>query len=48
MTAATKNMMIRVIQRAMEAGQTFDQVIAKYPKLTPAEVQELREFFAVK
>lgn len=43
MSTAVKNMMIRVITRAMETGLTFDEAIAKYPKLTPAEIQELRE-----
>lgn len=43
MTAATKNMMVRVVKKGMESGLTFDQVIAKYPKLTPTEIQEIKE-----
>ena len=48
MTAPQKRLMVRVITKLIvEEGMTFDQAIAKYPKLTPAEVQELREAIGV-
>jgi uncharacterized protein (DUF433 family) len=43
MTTSQKNLMIRVIKKRMAAGETFDEIIADYPKLTDAEVEELRE-----
>ena len=34
--------MIRVITKRMAAGETFEEVIADYPKLTEAEIEELK------
>ena len=43
MTAATKKIMVRVITRRMESGETFDEIIAYYPKLSKAEIKALKE-----
>lgn len=43
MSKAVKNIMVRVIKKRMADGETFDEIIADYPKLTEAEVEELRE-----
>lgn len=43
MTATTKKIMIRVIKRRMEAGETLDEIITDYPKLSKAEIKELKE-----
>jgi uncharacterized protein (DUF433 family) len=43
MTATAKKLMIRVIKNRMADGETFDEIIKDYPKLTDSEVEELRE-----
>lgn len=43
MSKVIKNIMVRVITKRMSAGETFDEIIADYPKLTDEEVEELRE-----
>lgn len=43
MSTALRNTVIRVITRKMAQGETFDEIIARYPKLTPEEIKELRE-----
>ncbi len=47
MTDSTKRIMVRNIQRRIESGETFDEAISHYPKLTPSEVEELRQEFEV-
>lgn len=42
MSNAKKKLMIRVITKRMAEGETFEEVIADYPKLTEAEIEELR------
>lgn len=43
MSNAAKNMMIRVITKRMKNGETFDEIIADYPKLTTEEIAMLKE-----
>ncbi len=47
MTAAVKNVMVRVIKRRMAKGETFEEIIAGYPRLTQAEVKELKKAVGV-
>ena len=43
MSKAMRNLMIRVITKRMKAGETFDEIIADYPKLTEDEIEDLRK-----
>lgn len=43
MSKSAKKIMVRVITRRMESGETFEEIIADYPKLTESEIAELRE-----
>lgn len=43
MSNSAKKLMVRVITRRMTSGETFEEIIADYPKLTESEVAELRE-----
>ena len=47
MTKSAKNIMVRVINNRLKKGETFDEIIADYPKLTDVEVEELREVVGV-
>lgn len=47
MTKSAKNIMVRVINSRLKKGETFEEIIADYPKLTDAEVEELREAVGV-
>lgn len=42
MTAKLK-IMLRVVRRRLEAGETLDEIFEGYPKLSEAEKAELRE-----
>ena len=43
MSKAVKKLMVRVINNRMAEGETFEEILADYPKLTPDEIEELRE-----
>lgn len=43
MSKSAKKIMVRVINNRMEEGETFEEIIVDYPKLTSAEIEELRE-----
>lgn len=43
MSNALKNIVLRVIKRRMASGETFEEIIADYPKLTEEEIAELKE-----
>ena len=43
MSKSAKKIMVRVITNKMKEGETFDDIIKDYPKLTEAEIEELRE-----
>lgn len=43
MSNAAKNIFIRVIKRRMAAGESLDDILDSYPKLTDTEKEELRK-----
>lgn len=43
MSKSAKKIMVRVLNNRMAEGETFDEIIVDYPKLTPTEIEELRE-----
>lgn len=43
MSNAAKSIFARVIKRRMKQGETLDDILASYPKLTDAEKEELRK-----
>ena len=43
MSNAAKNIFVRVIKRRMAAGESLDDILGSYPKLTDAEKEELRK-----
>ena len=43
MTIEMRYLMIRVITKRINKGETFDEVIADYPKLKDAEIEDLRK-----
>ena len=43
MSKIVKNIMIRAIKARMKQGETLDDILASYPKLTDAEKEELRK-----
>lgn len=43
MSNAAKNIFTRVIKRRMAAGESLDDILDGYPKLTDAEKEELRK-----
>ena len=43
MSKSAKKIMLRVINSRLSEGETFEEIIADYPKLTEAEIEELRE-----
>lgn len=46
MSGAVKKIMIRVIERRMQAGEELEEILSGYPKLSDEEKQELREAVA--
>lgn len=42
MNKSMKNIMVRVITKRMKAGESFDEIILDYPKLTEDEIEDLR------
>ena len=43
MNKSMRNIMIRVIIKRINNGETFDDVIVDYPKLTEDEIDDLRK-----
>ena len=43
MSKSAKKIMVRVINNRMAEGESFEEIIADYPKLTEEEIEELRE-----
>ena len=43
MSNAAKNLLGRVIKRRMAEGESLDEILDGYPKLTDAEKEELRK-----
>ena len=46
MTAMQK-IVARVIQRRLGAGESWDQVVADYPKLTDDDLAQIKEYIGV-
>ena len=42
MSKSAKKIMVRVINSRMADGETFEEIIADYPKLTSEEIEELK------
>lgn len=45
MSRIIKNIMIRAIKARMKQGETLDDILESYPKLTDAEKEELKKEF---
>ena len=43
MSKSAKKIMVRVITNKMNDGESFDDIIKDYPKLTKEEIAELKE-----
>ena len=43
MSKIVKNIMIRAIKARMKQGETVDDILASYPKLTETEKEDLRK-----
>ena len=43
MSKAMLNIYVRTFRRRMEAGETFDEIRASYPRLTDTQVQEIED-----
>lgn len=43
MSNAVKNIMVRAIGKRLAAGEKFEDIIKSYPRLTKAEVKEIKE-----
>lgn len=46
MTKIAKNIMIRAINARVKQGETLEEILESYPKLTKDEKNELREAVA--
>lgn len=42
MSNAKLKLMVSVFRRRMEAGETFEEILADYPKLTENDIVQLR------
>lgn len=42
MSNAVKNIMVRAISKRLAAGEKFEDIIKSYPRLTPKEIEEIR------
>ena len=42
MTAVALRIITRVIKRRVDAGEEFDEIVLDYPKLTEAEIEQIR------
>ena len=45
MNDVTKNIVIRAINVRIKRGESIDDILASYPKLTEEEKNELKEMF---
>lgn len=43
MSNAVKNIIVRVVKNKLAAGEKFEDVMKLYPKLTKAEITEIKE-----
>ena len=45
MSNVAKNIMVRVVKSRMAAGETFEDIIKSYPRLTKTEINEIKSTF---
>ena len=45
MSRARLNIYVRTFRRRMEAGETFEEILASYPRLTDEQAQEIKDEF---
>lgn len=43
MSKVIKNIVVRAIKNRMAAGETFEDIIKNYPRLTQKEVEEIKK-----
>lgn len=48
MTKAQLNLMVRVFKRRMDQGETFDEILEDYPKLTEKDIKQLKDALGIK
>lgn len=48
MTKAQLTLMVRVFKRRMDNGETFEEILADYPKLTEYDIMQLKEALGIK
>ena len=47
MSSAVKSVMLRVIGKRLKEGDTFENIIKSYPKLTKSDIAEIRKAFDI-
>lgn len=43
MSKAILNIYVRTFRRRMEAGETFEEILASYPRLTDEQAKEIKD-----
>lgn len=43
MSKAMLNIYVRTFKRRMDAGETFEEILASYPRLTDEQVKEIKD-----
>ncbi len=43
MSNAVKNIMLRAISKRLAAGETLEDIIESYPKLTKEDIEEIKK-----
>lgn len=43
MSKLVKNIMVRAIKNRMAVGETFEDIVKDYPRLTKSEISELKK-----
>lgn len=43
MSNAVKNIMVRAINKRLTAGESFEDIIKSYPRLTANEIEEIKK-----
>ena len=47
MSNAKLKLMVSVFKRRMDAGETFEEILTDYPKLTSADINQLKEALGI-
>lgn len=45
MSKVIKNIMVRAVKNRLVAGETFEDIIKDYPRLTQSEIEEIKKAF---